>query len=88
MGEFICRKCGKPATKIYLKDEHWQNECDECFGGGKMSNFEEEWGWAPDYEFEVVGTNDPDGKIARRQGKRALKQFKKKLKKLLREARK
>ena len=44
MGEFICRKCGKPATKIYLKDEHWQNECDECFGSEEMSSFEKRFG--------------------------------------------
>lgn len=51
-------------------------------------SFEEEWGVAPDYEFEIVGTNDPDGKIAHKQGKRALKQFKKRLRKLLEEGKK
>lgn len=32
MGEFVCKKCRKEATKIYLdEDGHWQNRCDECF---------------------------------------------------------
>lgn len=50
------------------------------------NDFEEEWGWVPDYGFDVVSTNDPDGKITKRQSRKALKNFDKSLKKLLKEA--